>query len=74
MTGPAAPPLVKGSKALLKYQVGCEMPEQVSEPAVPGQPPLSRCRAQKDKVPIPVLCAQSAMVVASDWVNVSSGP
>jgi hypothetical protein len=50
---------MNGSKVWLKYQVGWEMPEQVSDPAVPGQPPLSRCSAQKETVLIPLLLAQS---------------
>src|SRR5579862_5292760 len=67
-------PLVNGSSVLLKYQVGWEMPEQVSLPPVPGQPPLSRCRAQNDSVLTPLLCAQLRTVPASASVKVSSGP
>jgi predicted NBD/HSP70 family sugar kinase len=46
--------LVKNSKTWLKNHVGWLRPEQVPAPLVPGQPPLSRCSAQKDKVPIPI--------------------
>jgi len=68
------PPLVNGSKVWLKYQVDCEMPEQLSCPPVPGQLPLSRCKAQNEISAIPFDFAQFSTVVASDVVNVSAEP
>ena len=49
-------PLVNGANLLLKYQVDWDIPEQESEPPVPGQPPLSRSSAQNDRVLTP--CAR----------------
>ncbi len=66
--------LVNGAKALLKNQVLWEMPEQLSEPAVPTQPPLSRSSAQKDRVLMPLLSAQASTVLASAVVKVSAAP
>src|SRR5271167_3569069 len=66
--------LVKNSNAWLKNHVGWLRPEQVPAPLVPGQPPLSRCNAQNDRVPIPLLLAQISTAMASALVKVSSGP
>jgi predicted NBD/HSP70 family sugar kinase len=66
--------LVKSSKTWLKYHVGWVIPEQVPAPLVPGQPPLSRCSAQKDRVPIPIRSAHSSKETACALVKVSSGP
>jgi len=48
---------VRGSKVWLKYQAGWVRPEQLPAPLVPGQPPLSRCSAQKDSSASPWLRA-----------------
>src|SRR2546423_2010910 len=62
---------LNGSHFLLKYHVGCEIPEQLSAPAVPGQPPLSRCEAHIEISLMPLLRAQFSTVVASASVQVS---
>lgn len=49
---------MKNSNTWLKNQVGCVIPEHVPAPLVPGQPPLSRYRAQIDSVPMPIRSAQ----------------
>ncbi len=51
-------PLVYGAKMWLKSQVPWAMPEQLSEPAVPTQPPLSRWSAQNESVLTPLESAQ----------------
>ncbi len=66
--------LPNSSHTWLKNQVGCVIPEQVPAPLVPGQPPLSRCSAQNDSVPIPIRSAHSKSAIACALVNVSSGP
>ena len=61
--GVVPPPLVNGSKVWLNCHVLCAMPEQLSEPLVPTQPPLSRCNAQNDSVLMPLDAAQFSIVV-----------
>ena len=62
---------VNRSKAWLKYQVSCAIPEQELEPAVPTHPPLSRCSAQKERVLMPLASAHCSTFTASWVVKVS---
>ncbi len=67
-------PLVKGAKIRVKSQVFCWIPEQSSAAGPPGQPPLSRWSAQKERVLMPLATAQSYTWAASASVKVSAGP
>ena len=58
---------VNGSKVWLKSQVDWAIPEQVSLPPVPGQPPLSRSSAQKDSSPMPLATAQLPRASRRRW-------
>ncbi|MFF1519426.1 hypothetical protein [Streptomyces sp. NPDC058305] len=73
-SGTGVPGPLKSAKAWLKAQVSWAMPEQVSLPPVPGQPPLSRWRAQNERVLIPCVFAQESTAAASAVVNVSAAP
>src|SRR5260370_26639911 len=66
-----APRLVNGSKVWLNCQGDCVTPEQLPAPLVPGQPPLSRCRAQKDSSARCLPAAHCSTVAASAVVEIS---
>ncbi|HUY44330.1 MAG TPA: hypothetical protein VMV92_01185 [Streptosporangiaceae bacterium] len=65
---------MKGSKVWLDCHVASVIPEQLSLPPVPGQPPLSLSSAQNDNSARCVAAAQCSIVVASAVVKISGGP
>ena len=67
-------PDVNGSKMWLNCHVDWLIPEQLSAAPPPGQPPLSRCRAQNDSDRMPWVFAQLVTVVALARVKVSAAP
>jgi hypothetical protein len=48
----------EGAQDVAEVQVFCTIPEQLFEPVVPGQPPLSRWTAQIESVLNPRCCAK----------------